>query len=715
MKMNLPVTTLEYPIGDETLIVSKTDIKGRITYVNDDFIEASGFAEQELIGQPHNIVRHPDMPPEAFDNLWQTLKEGKPWAGAVKNRRKNGDYYWVLASATPIWENGQITGYMSIRTRLPADQRREAERVYGLIREKKPHPYTLAAGILRRRSFADHFTMFTGTLKARLTTMAATFAGFMLLVGLVGILAAHDANQRLQSVYNDRVMSLLHLLEVNNLTQKNIFTLIDASIGARVGKDVGGAAATITSNAAAITKAWDLFMESAQPPEAKAAAETYEQKRREFVERGMKPSVSLLAAKKYDDLDRLLSETAYPLFTALKQAGENVIAIEVAQATHENESARRSYAIAVAVAIGALLVGIVLGGLLGRTTIRAVSGPVERMIDLMKKIAQGEFNSRVLIERDDEIGVALRHLQATQAKLGFDSEVQRQDEARRYARTQRVEELVHSFDAEVAGMLAAVTSQATELQATAKSMSDISEETAQQSTAVTAAFEEASANVQSVAASTEEMTSSISEISRQVHESARIAGEAVEQAHMTNDRVNALSRAATRIGDVVELINSIAGQTNLLALNATIEAARAGEVGRGFAVVASEVKALAEQTAKATGEISQQIADIQTATQESAAAIKEISGTIGRISEISSTIAAAVEEQGAATQEISRNVHQAAQGTQQMASNITDVQRGASETGVASSRVLSSAQLLSLESNRLKQKVDKFLTTVRAA
>ena len=194
-----------------------------------------------------------------------------------------------------------------------------------------------------------------------------------------------------------------------------------------------------------------------------------------------------------------------------------------------------------------------------------------------------------------------------------------------------------------------------------------------------------------------------------------MANEAVDQARRTNDRVAELSKAAARIGDVVELINTIAGQTNLLALNATIEAARAGEAGRGFAVVASEVKALAEQTAKATGEIGQQITSIQGATQESVNAIQAISGTIERLSEIASTIAAAVEEQGAATQEISRNVQQAAQGTQQVSSNITDVQRGASETGSASSQVLSAAQSLSSDSNRLKLEVSKFLDSVRAA
>jgi methyl-accepting chemotaxis protein len=194
-----------------------------------------------------------------------------------------------------------------------------------------------------------------------------------------------------------------------------------------------------------------------------------------------------------------------------------------------------------------------------------------------------------------------------------------------------------------------------------------------------------------------------------------MASEAVDQARETTDRVGELSKAAARIGDVVELISTIAGQTNLLALNATIEAARAGEAGRGFAVVASEVKLLAEQTAKATGEIGQQISSIQSATQQSVGAIREISGTIERLSEISSTIAAAVEEQGAATQEISRNVQQAAQGTTEVSSRIIDVQRGTSETGSASSQVHSSAQSLSSESSRLKLEVGNFLSTVRAA
>ena len=369
-----------------------------------------------------------------------------------------------------------------------------------------------------------------------------------------------------------------------------------------------------------------------------------------------------------------------------------------------------------AIAIGAMCGGLLIGGGLTVCTLRAVSRPLAHLNDVMANIAQGKYNSRVVVERDDEIGLALRNIQALQAKLGFDRESRKDMEARAAAeRKADMNKLAGDFEGAVGQIIETVASAATELEAAAGTLTNTAESTKQLSSAVASASEHASANVQSVASATEEMASSVSEISRQVQESARIASEAVDQASRTNDRVGELSKAASRIGDVIEWINTIAGQTNLLALNATIEAARAGQAGRGFAVVASEVKALAEQTAKATDEIGQQISGIQTATQESVRAITEISGTIEKLSEISSAIAAAVEEQGAATQEISRNVQQAANGTQQVSTNITDVQRGASETGSASSQVLSAAQSLSGDSNRLKSQVQKFLNSVRAA
>jgi methyl-accepting chemotaxis protein len=426
-------------------------------------------------------------------------------------------------------------------------------------------------------------------------------------------------------------------------------------------------------------------------------------------------------AKLHGEEARLAREVGLPVAKELEELANKVVDFakgraeeDRAIAVQEMSSAERN----------SLVIGATVALVLVMTCVFSVftiAKPMQALTRAMRELANGNF-SVILpgLGRKDEIGDVAGAVEEfkvkAEQKARDEAEAKiKQDKILAEQRKADMIRLADQFEAAVGEIVETVSSASTELEASAKTLTSTAERGQEVATAVAAASEEASTNVQSVASATEELSSSINEISRQVQESARMAGDAVGQARTTTDRVSELSKAATRIGDVVELINTIAGQTNLLALNATIEAARAGEAGRGFAVVASEVKALAEQTAKATGEIGQQISGIQSATQESVGAIKDISGTIEKLSEISSAIAAAVEEQGAATQEISRNVQQASQGTQQVSSNITDVQRGATETGSASSQVLSAAQLLSGDSNRLKLEVGKFLNTVRAA
>ena len=427
------------------------------------------------------------------------------------------------------------------------------------------------------------------------------------------------------------------------------------------------------------------------------------------------------AAKLNEDVIRIAREVTLPI------AGElDVLIGQIADyAKHKSDeksaasAAQMKSSEQLAILVGALAMLVLVGSWL--MSFVTIARPIRALTVAMDRLAGGDF-SVVLpgLGRKDEVGGVAAAVEkfkiVSEQKAREEAEAKiRQDQIAAAQRTAEMHKLADGFEAAIGEIVDTVSSAATELEASASTLTSTAARGQQLTTMVASASEEASTNVQSVASATEELSSSITEISRQVQESAHVAGEAVNQARTTTDRVGELSAAAARIGDVVELINTIAGQTNLLALNATIEAARAGEAGRGFAVVASEVKALAEQTAKATGEIGQQIARIQTATEHSVGAIKDISHTIEKLSEISSTIAAAVEEQGAATQEISRNVQQAAAGTHQVSSNITDVQHGASETGSASSQVLSAAQMLSGDSNRLKLEVEKFLRTVRAA
>ncbi len=349
---------------------------------------------------------------------------------------------------------------------------------------------------------------------------------------------------------------------------------------------------------------------------------------------------------------------------------------------------------------------------------RLIATPVRGMTRAMEQLAAGDMEVAIpAIGRGDEIGEMAGAVQIFKdnARKVARMEVEQQELERRATEEKRrsMQILADDFQASVGAVVKSVVSSAQQMQGTAQVLNATAEETSRQASAVAAASEEASTNVQTVASASEELSASIDEISRQVAQSATIASKAVEDADRTNHQIQGLADAAQKIDEVVQLITNIASQTNLLALNATIEAARAGDAGKGFAVVASEVKNLANETAKATEEITGQISGIQQATQLAVTAIGEIGQTIGRINSITTSIASAVEEQGAATQEIARNVQQAAAGTQEVSANIAGVMQASGETGTAASQIHAASGELARQGDQLRVEVDRFLAAVR--
>jgi methyl-accepting chemotaxis protein len=425
---------------------------------------------------------------------------------------------------------------------------------------------------------------------------------------------------------------------------------------------------------------------------------------------------SLAARAKFAALQDELARMEKSYEEALEQADKAAHdASRGAQDAVDRGATTALVSVGVAIAIG---IGVAI--LFGLAFASRLVAPIGGLTRAMQRLAAGDVTADIPRQkRRDEIAEMADAVEVFKRnaieKQRLEAEQAERERLAAEEKRRMMQELADTFEASVGRVVDAVSDAAARLQAAAQSMTATADETSGQSSAVAAAADQASANVQSVATAAEELSASVAEISRQVLHSAQIAGKAVEEARRTDATVQGLAAAAHKIGEVVELINGIAGQTNLLALNATIEAARAGEHGKGFAVVAGEVKSLAGQTARATEEIRAQIAAMQAATGEVVRAIGDIGGTVGEMSEISTAVASAMEEQSATTQQMTGSTHQAAQGTAEVTKNIGGVSQGAQMTGDAASGVLTTAQDLGAKSAELRSEVGRFLEKIRAA
>jgi aerotaxis receptor len=653
MKINLPVTGHEQPFPKGKAVVSKTDLKGSITYANDAFVELSGYTREELVGKNHNMVRHPDMPPEAFADLWQTIKKNRPWRGTVKNRCKNGDHYWVDAMVVPIRENDETIGYMSVRKEPRREQVESAEALYRQIRDKTA---SLKKGFhpLQNRSIKTRFGLYT-TLMLLLLVIS----------GVLGMRGMSSQNEALRDMQEERLKPAIAMAKIQLLMSEN-----RAQVALAVQHSPDSALAklhqhplslhtdAIPRNAEEIGRLWKE-VEPQLTGEAGDLAQDFIRTRAAYVKEGILPARKALLEGDYPLASSLLLNKIIPLYEAADASGKKLFnAVEQGAASDfkqesERYSARRIMMI-IAIACG-LVLGLVATTMLARSIIQ----PLRQALGFFDQIAQGHFDNDIPIGRGDEIGEVLAAIASTQVQLSIII-----DEIRlaTYALRERCAEL----EEEMVNIAAYSQSQQDSV------------------IQVSAAMEEVSASINEVAASAEmaantakDSLSTVTEGSAQMSRNLESTSRVVAAVQDSTETIHTLSHSVTQIGAITRVIREIAEQTNLLALNAAIEAARAGEQGRGFAVVADEVRKLAERTATSTTDISRMVDEINNTTRAAVSSMdnaaqevesgrillqathekfQQISAGSQHVTEMAEHIASSAMEQSSASEGVANNM-----------------------------------------------------------
>ncbi len=647
MRVNLPVTNTELHLKDGEYIVSKTDLKGRITYINRPFLEISGFTEEELMGTAHNIVRHPDMPPAAFQDLWDTLKAGRPWKGMVKNRCKNGDYYWVEANANPIRENGQIVGYMSLRSRPSRAQVEFAENIYRRMREGTLRGYTVRDGQVVRsglRGWCDRVCR--PSVKARLVGTMGVLALLIATVGVISLYGMSRANSGLASVYADRLIPAGQISSILDNVMENRLLVMDA-ISDTDRETARRSADKIEQNKIEITRLWEQYMATYLTEEEKRLAKDWADKRARFVNESLEPAVAALRSGRIEEARRIAHGSMEATYPPVKEGAAKLMQLQMDVGKQEFEQAEASYRLTRNLALGTFVLGSLFAILMGWYLMRAILRPLREAIALAETVSSGNLAVKVDVERHDEFGNLMQSLSNMVGNLT-------------------------SIVTDVRGSTNGITSASHEI---STSNSDLSNRTQEQASAL-----------EETASSMEEMTSTVKQNAGNARQADQLASSAREQAEkggtVVSRAVSAMSEisdSSKKIADIIGVINEIAFQTNLLALNAAVEAARAGEQGRGFAVVATEVRNLAQRSAQAAKEIKELITDsvdkVKGGTglvEESGKTLQEIVAAVKKVSDIIAEIAAASQEQSSGIDQVNKAVMQMDQVTQQNASLVEE-------------------------------------------
>ncbi|RUR44222.1 methyl-accepting chemotaxis protein [Vreelandella populi] len=653
MRNNQPISQREVELKEDDFLVSRTDLKGRITYTNPAFIEISGFTHDELIGAPHNLIRHPDMPSAAFENLWQTVQAGDTWRGLVKNRCKSGDHYWVDASVTPIIENDEVVGYASVRVQASRESIKRAEQAYAEIREGRNKRLYLDKGRLRQRGIGQRLKniQFT-TVRAKLAGMIIVAGALLLMSGGLGLYGLKASSERLEQLNSDGLRDVIRLQQIDQTIANTRQGIIEPERMQLINQrfDIGQ---TIEQRVEEVASVWQAYY--SRPVNATPLADVFDDQLQTFLNDGMIQAASILQAEEIyeafigldavisvmSDEGRALSESVNQLIAQKQQAAE----IMAADA-HQGQNTIITFQ---AVVLG---IGLLLLVLIGMFTLQAIVRPLKSASQFTLQIAGGNLAAVTPKRLHDEVGQLIDALNAMRKSLS-------------------------SIIGDVKGGINIVTPAAQDI---ASGNEELSSRTDQQA-----------ASLQQTAASMEEMTTTVRQNSENAQEARRLADNNTTRVSQTGelmtqlvDNMQRITQSSQKMADIINVIDSIAFQTNILALNASVEAARAGEHGRGFAVVAEEVRNLAGRSAGAAQEIrglidgsNQEVAVGAGLVEKAEAAISDVAEAARGVTQIMYEISAASEEQSSGIAEVNQAVADMDQATQQNAVRVQETARAA--------------------------------------